>query len=505
MDEINTAAFMPAVLDADAANKPHFRLKDNIIENKFLKSTRFPILGGSVYNTTLKSYVGVPFYKTLGFSVLSHRLYEVCIAGVLLLCFQLVINKTLRDRAITCIVTSCFASDPLFIFQTKSQAFSFVFLLALVFIFYYTLIRVRDFEETPQRRAFIVMGLAAGGASITYFTSLATLTIPMGIGLLLAIRKKCVFYLLIPYLFAVSLFIYGIASVKIQTPSRLSNLGMPNFAISAQNRLSESIIDKIVSALSELQSYLHTSGPLQHTGVDALSHTWGKVMILFLAISIAGLTTCYLIAKRRKEISQIQNFLFSVGPIFSFLGLSSLFASIHYHHLFSILPFAYLCLGLATSVIVAIPFFKGSKILKLISLTPPTILLAINMLHQNVIDEALEKTGGVGLFNERISQIFPLASSLHPDEQLVFTDWGYHLTYLFVSGGQKNFDVRFAPPSKWLEQHLKDHERLFACSSAKTAKVLKAELERVGAEKVDQTPIYTRDGSLAYVFTFSIP
>ena len=88
MDEINHAAFMPAALDADAAKKPHFRLKDNIIENEFLKSARFPILGGSVYNTTLKAYFGVPFYKTLGFSVISHRLYEVCIAGVLLLCFH---------------------------------------------------------------------------------------------------------------------------------------------------------------------------------------------------------------------------------------------------------------------------------------------------------------------------------------------------------------------------------------------------------------------------------
>lgn len=501
MDEINHGAFMPAVLDKEAANKPHFRLKDNILENRLLKSYRYPILGGSAYNTTLKAYTAIPFYKALGFSVYTHRLYEVFIGALLVLFFQLFLSYAIKDNAISCLTVTCFSIDPLLTFQMRSQAFSFVYLLAACFIYLYFLTRQKQSTSSSPKIHYAAMGVSAGAACITYFTSLATLAVPLLVGAWEAIKRERLRCLTFFFFITILPFLYAIISLCIQSPKQMTNFGMPKFALEAQEKHTDSIPQKLFKTGAELSEYYNTSSPLSYTGVKALPASKAKSAILIIAIITTTIVLIYRLIQTKKNRADLHYYFLSIGPIYSFLILSTLLASIRNHHFLSVLPFSYICLGLSCYHFSTLLKGTKEKYSRLLSATPLIALLAINFSHQNVVSSALRDTGGIGFFNQKVSHIHEFAESIYPDERIVFTDWGYHLTYLFLTAGLREYDVRFSAPDVWLNEYLDKHEKLLACSTQKTSEILYAELVKLEPKSIEQKTLYTRDGKPFLVFT----
>ena len=501
MDEINHAAFAPAIVDKRAADKPHYRLPDNILGDQ----SRYPILGGSVYNSVIDTYLAIPMYQFLGFTLVTHRLWEITMCAGLLLLFQLLAYRLFQAPLVACAVTSCLAIDPLFIFQVRSNAYLFVLMLVGVFGVLLGLHHCWRNKSMPVFVA-VTIALGTGVALSSYWVAGAVLAVPFLAATYLAQRYGRLTVLIIATVVFMLPYVYALLSIYLQAPQRLAHWGMPQFAINAQSQAPLSMPAKLGSAGQEYLSYLgagHYFGPrrpLTFTGVSHLKGGTLKAAILLSAVALVIADVFVRIWRGDQDKDRVMFMASAVAaPLLCFWILLIVFASVSFHHLLTTLPFVYLALGYVCDR--AWSLLRGSRasLQKAAALALPVIMLAVSFTQQEQVIAALRRTGGVGVFSERISQIPVLSSQYYPRSLLVFPDWGFHLPFLYLTAGKVPYAAPFGDPHNWMKSILPKRKDIVICATPPRTETMQTAIRGAGGIS-DVRPIKGRDGRLIFNF-----
>jgi len=497
MDEINHGAFVPAMFDKAAADKPHFRLPANILGDQ----SRFPILGGSFYNVTLKAYLAAPLYRFFGYTVLTHRLFEVLVAGGMLFLFFRLAQRLFPGPVTSYALTSALAIDPLLTFQMRSQASSFVLLMVPVLGFLIILHAAWSHRRLSTAQA-ILAGFCAAVAGMCYFVGAIVLMVPWLALAVFARRSRRLWVLIVSSLLFASPYFYSLISVQLQSPALLHNGGIPQFALDAQSRAHPSVLGRLQSGGAEFIAYLSTTRPLQYASVKNLpggeTKSWLLVCALFFLLADVAFA---MVAGQAARTRALQRSIVILAPLACLLLLLSFVPSIDTHHLFSTLPLVYLAVGCCADRFASwsLPWHRPA-LGWVLALIIPVFLMAISIPQQREVVRALREHGGSGLFNERVSQLPMLKSQLFPKSAIVFADWGFHLPYLFLTEGRMPYAVRMnEPPERWLPRELGKKRDLVVCSLPKRAANIAA-VARLQKAKVEISLIRGRDNVPIYAF-----
>lgn len=495
MDEMNAGAFAPAILDSRAADKPHFRLPDNILGNQ----ARFPVVGGSVYNAEVASYVAAPLYKFWGFSLLTQRLWEIIACGTLLLLFQLLALRLFTSPLLLSAIASSLAVDPLFTFPVRANAMGFV--LMLIGIFGVLLILESCWrKQRVTTAAAVAVGACTGLAILSYWIAAPVVFVPFLAVAYLARRSNRLWVLLLTTAICLSPYPYAVISIYLQAPSQLAHWGMPQFAVNAQRAAPVSLPVKVASAVQEYFNYFASARPLFFTGASMLVGTLARAVIFVGAILFMFGD---LIWRCRKGTPDKSNALLSLmivgGPLVGFWILLTVFASITYHHMLSTLPFAYLALGYVCDRSIALLPQISVRARSSAAVAVPVLVLLISVCQQQQVVSALRRTGGIGFFNERIGEIPLLASQLFPNAFVVFPDWGFHLPFLYLTAGKVPYAAASGEPRSWMTRVLAQQRNIVLCVTAARTELIAASAREAGATVVVR-PVNGRDGRLIFNF-----
>jgi hypothetical protein len=275
---------------------------------------------------------------------------------------------------------------------------------------------------------------------------------------------------------------------------------MPSFAVAAQARAPVTLFQKVGAAGFEFWNHFLTAHALFFTGVRDLSLRHVKAFLLIGSIAFMFADVGVRMWKRPAERRRLLFVVVAVlAPMIGFALLVVAFASLTYHHMFNVLPFYYVAVGYAVMRIseatVALPQLARRAAI----FSAPVILLLVSLIHQQQTIDALRRCGGVGMFNERVTQLPALLSQLYPKSFVAFSDWGFHLPFLFLTAGDVPYVAAFAEPVTWMDRLLKSKKDVVVCSApARTALVAAA--ARDSGAVVEVRPITSRDGRVVFNF-----
>ena len=173
-DETIQAAYMPGLLSADAAKLPTARLPDNYLD--WLDGQpRWPILGGIIYSTILTPYIGLPFFRFLGSSHASLRLFEALLGLSGILAGALLIRRLFGSRA-AWLLAVMVVFDPYNVFMLRSSSFHYWYIVVFSILSVHCLVCLlhgtRPWEKLLALAAGLFLSLAAGAHWMGYFIGL---------------------------------------------------------------------------------------------------------------------------------------------------------------------------------------------------------------------------------------------------------------------------------------------------------------------------------------------
>lgn len=466
MDEVNHAAFAPAIIHDYARDKSHFRLPDNILGDQ----SRFPILGGSVYNSVLEAYVGAPFFEFFGYSTTTFRLFHLFLGGIIVLLVQKVASRAFSVST-SIAISSALALDPVFIyglrFTSTGPLWTTIPFLGLLAIGYST-------TRIGSRIRSLFSGILSATGPAIYFVALPCVALSALISLSEAVRRRRATWFIGGALLILLPYLYAIISIAIQSPSSLTHLGMPDFALAKQATMQPSVVSYMSASALEFWNLLTTDAFHRFTGARGVPYAFLRGIILLSLLLLATVTVfAPPSADTRNGASSLHLFSYSIWPICALVGLGAFLPSISYHHLAALLPFIYLSLGIVLHDAKIREDHRPNLLNRLLSTAIALSLLivaSLSFLQDRAIARSIEQTGGAGYSNECFSTVPRLLRRLFPDSQLIFADWGFHLQFLFLTKGAEPYKVRSASPEKWLIIEASNHEELIICAMPSKAK-----------------------------------
>ncbi len=494
MDEMNHPAFAPAILNSGASNKPHYRLPDNILGNQ----TRFPILGGSLYNSVATAYIAAPLYRVWGFTLITQRLFEALLSFIVLLLFYQLAQRWLKQTWVAWAITCCLAVDPLLTFQVRTVGYGFTLMLIPILIMLLILRSCWE-RDVLSSGAAIGLGGCTAAALSTYWVGAPLMAIPYLAAMHLARRKGRLILLLIATIIFLSPYLYALISVYLQTPQVFKNFGMPGFAVVAQQKAAVPIFGKMSGAAMEYFKYF-TGGPaLNFTGVGPLSLGVVKSYLLISAMLLAFAFVIHSLRRRAQRREASFTLMAVIGPLLGFSCIVVGLASVGFHHMLSTLPFAYLALGYLCVRVSELASKARPWLFYSIPMAVPLFLFFSAIVQQREVVQALRQNGGVGLYNERLGQVSILKPQLYPDSFLVFTDWGFHLQFLYLTEGTVPYFVAFEDPKTWFPKVLMAKKDIVLCTFPERTNAMVAAAHGAGAA-TEVRPVVGRDGTLIFNF-----
>lgn len=456
MDEVNHAAFGVGILDKDTVRLHHYRLPDNYFDS-IDQVYQYPILGGSFYNSVITAYLGLPIYKVFGFSFESLRLFH---AGLGFLC--VVLGAFLIARAVGYPAAYIFAvlvtTNPDFIFSLRSQGAIFwpvvFFTLAAVFAF------VRA-AATPisYRRKWLIFcaGLCLGWSVASYFVG-AFVVFPVLIFAWLKLDRSFEYFspLLIGLFIGYLPVIYAVTSVYLANPMSLSTYGMPEFALRDKTALLS--IDNLVRMknlfLSSLSKFSLTKSVV---GQFSISASWLRTFS-FSALALLSLWTVL----RTDNTDKVTRTIYLTLVILLTFVIGAFFLKgMHAHHM---LPL-YFVLAIQASLLICLP-----GITRYLSAIMVGILLFGNVYALNLSHSSLENTAGRKYHNENYAAVARILKEECAECHPVFTLWGHHLSYLFLTKGIKEYTYLPSAETSKLKTLLYQYGHIAIITDAKTFK-----------------------------------
>lgn len=494
MDEANAAAFSPAIASPAAQDKHHFRLPDNIWGNQ----SRFPILGGAIYNSVVESYLGVPFFETFGYSTASLRMFHWSIGAASLLLFQLLSLKLFRP-VIASLVASTLALDPAITFGLRHTSTGCVLLDIPILAALLMLLRIISTRECSARTATLLGALIAAPIAV-YFIAIPIVAPVAILSAVLLWRQRRILPFVIGGFVAYSPILYAYVSIWIQAPAYFNNFGMPGFALNAQAAAPANPVVRLVESAAEFWMFFSTDFLVQFTGARNLPFMTTRGLIICTLFVLAAFVSLGLVAKFRFR-NQMHWFAACSTwlPVALFICLGSVFSAISFRHMVAVLPFCYLAFGFLLHQAVEKDWKSASRRASTLAGIAAFLVIVnlISFAHQRIIVGALRNTGGIGRSNEYVSKINLLVPQIFPDSRIVFAGWGYHLQFLYLTRGRVPFDMRFSPPFNWVPQLMQKHGPLAICLDLNSV----SELEKFAVDNAithEVHVIHSRQGLPVY-------
>lgn len=445
LDEANHYAFISGITSEQAAELHHFRLPDNYLDSRD-NLLRYPILGGSVYNSPLTAYLGLPYFTMTGHSVASLRIFSALIGLTALLSLAILAGRIFGWPA-ALLTGAIIATDPTHVFAARSQGVPLlpvVMFWALAANFLLTAVRTPNTSIWPG----IASGACLGWSVMAYFVGIF-MALPLVLAAVIAFRKKPAHLILfvLAGLFAYSPVIYALLSIYDWNPELLRNFGMPNWA----ERPSIEIFS--IENLARLKTI--TVGAFGTHGFA----TWitGRVEIDFalprlLAFGLAACLVVVVAFLRRGTPTSQRVFYGLVSSIFAlyFSGLFLLKAT-SLHHLMPITMLAALaCAGAVAA--------RG--LVRPLAVTVCALLIVSNLIVLNSAHNRLVETGGRGHHNEGYSLLAPMLEGPLRNYHPVFAGWGFHLQFLFLTDGRVPYTFMGNLENQRIDKLLIQHDRL---------------------------------------------
>lgn len=445
MDEANHYAFIPGITSDSAARLHHFRLPDNYLDGQD-NLRRFPILGGSFYNSPVIAYLGLPYFAIAGHSVASLRIFSALIGLATILSVALLVGR-IFDWPAALLAGTIIATDPTHVFSIRSQGISLwpaVLFWALAANFLLTAVRDQRTSAWPV----IAGGACLGWSVMSYFVGIF-LALPLVFTALVVLRKRPVHLALfvLAGLLAYSPVIYALISINTHSPELLRSFGIPDWAAR----------ESVAVFSSENLTRLQTITVGAFGAHDFVTWITGKVAVEFTVprIFAFGLATGLLLvlAFLHRDTPTSRRVFYWLSGATLALYFSALFIlkATSLHHL---LPITMLAAAVCGGAITARGLVRP-LVFALCGLLVATNLVFLNSAHKRLID-----TGGRGYHNENYSLIAPLLAGPLAGYHPVFTGWGFHLQFLFLTDGRVPYTFMGAPQNEQINELLNRHGRL---------------------------------------------
>lgn len=445
-DEVNHYAFIPGLLSDEAARLPHYRLADNWLDlQDGLK--RFPILGGTIYNTVLRTYIGLPFFLVAGFSVEALRIFSALIGLAAILS-----SASLLGRVFGWLPALLFGlvvvTDPTNVFSLRSQGGLFWMVILFSTLAGHALLVAWHRREQPPWWTAIVAGASIALAVASYFVG-AFVALPLvACGIVVYRRhpgRLAVF--LAAGVIAYSPVLYALWSIYMQTPQHFSDFGHPSLA---RERPPMFGADNVGNALNKLRGAWGFHRFAEYIVGDLpRDHTLARVSALLAALAAWG----FVAIGRRLGGTLRGVFLLIIAVVVMIYVIAVLaLGSLNLHHLIPLAVF----LAMAVCCLVAIP-----GIPRVVGGCAVAVLVATNAIAMFDAHKSLRRTGGNGYHNEAYSVPAALMTMApYQDHYPVFAGWGFHLQFLFQTRGERSYAVMARPDPARLRALLAKHGKL---------------------------------------------
>lgn len=421
MDEANHYAFSPGILRDRAAGLHHFRFPDNWFDMQDGRP-RFPVIGGSLYNTDIGAYAGIPVFAYMGFSQASLRIYEAILALAAILSVA-----TFVGRAFGWLPALLFGlvlvTDPTNVLSARSQGHYFWYVVLFASLGAHCLL------TSYRDQAASVWWAAGAGAGISlavlsYFVG-AFLAAPMIVAGLCIFRgrpRRMAAFILAGAL-AYSPVIYAVVSIYVLSPRHLGTFGVPGFvlAVTIPTFSMENVAQVwalIRGSMASFDLARAIAGQFDVAGATARLFALGAALIAVVAAFVS-----------RPPVGPAWRGIVAAAAVASVLFLAAAFflKSMSVLHF---IVFAVLIFILVSSLAGAGGLFRW------ISVAVCVALLATNVLSLLRAHKELRRTGGAGYHNEAYSMPASLFRTTLKDRYPVFASWGSHLQFLFQTGGR---------------------------------------------------------------------
>ncbi len=419
-DEAIHAAYLPGILSADAAKLPQpTRLPDNYLD--WLDGQpRWPILGDVIYSTMLTPYIGLPFFRFLGFSHTSLRLFEAILGLSGILAGALLIRRLFGSRA-AWLLGLMVIFDPSIVFWLRSQNFHYWYCVLFPILSVHCLMCLlhgaRQRENLLALAAGIFLGLAAGAHWMGYFVSL-----PVTVWAVIALwgRWRVITAFIAGGVIGYAPVLYAFLSIYLIDPSHFvtpwwAQREYPVFGVENIQWLAH----KTVEAFGSFSWANNSVGQFYPDFVSL------RLIVICSLLTIGGLCAFGVIKSTRQE----RIFFVLAFVIVMAYGLGLLVVKgFHSHHFAPLYFLVFLMLSSAAGR-------RGGRI----SNTALALCLAL-ALHNGVslvrAQERLSITRGNDYQNESYSLPASLArNNVLGDHHPVFTSWGLAPTFLFLTNG----------------------------------------------------------------------
>ena len=425
LDEVNHTSYSIRILHAEAASLPIFTLPGP--DNPLDYSGRFPILGGSIYDAKVSTYIAVPYFYLFGVSQSSQRIFELSLGGaIIILCSLFLLRRGLRFEALVCAII--LATDPWLIFSLRSQAhltlFSSAFVLGGIILY-------GDLAERRKRPLrTIAAGVLIGVGAMSYFCGY--LLAAAFICALLSIKEyrqwSNITYLVVGCFAGVLPQLVALLTLWVNIPNLELSQVIPQHARThggtETGKLAQLLnTAKLVVASLDLHPYM-----LRITG-NTQPLTSGLRSSLFLVGCLSAAVLSF------KPSGRIEGRLISAICVVYCVILTAFAAGLREWHILPILPFA----ALGVSFVLGSLWRNQSRAVRLIVPVVGISLGLLNLLEHRRTISGLRVSGGAEGYSEVYNNLASYLDSTAHGYTVYFLDWGLHLQTLFLTEGRVKY------------------------------------------------------------------
>lgn len=478
-DEVNHYAFIPGILSEEAARLPHYRLADNWFDLQD-GHKRFPILGGTIYNSLLRTYIGLPFFLVAGFSVEALRIFSALIGLAALVSSASLIGRTFGWLS-ALLFGLVVVTDPTNIFSLRSQGGLFWMVIFFSATAGHALLSAWQRRDRPPWWTAAVAGASISLAVASYFVGVFIAIPLVACGILAYWRHPRMLLLFLGAgIVAYLPVLYALASIYLQTPQHFSDFGHPSLV---KERPPMFGVESLRTAFGKLEAAWGSHRFAAHV-VGGLPADYSRLRIAAL---LTAMVAWAIAVACRKVASNTQVAVLTVVLVASAIYLMAVLAlgSLNLHHL---IPLAVMAV-MAVCCLVALPGFP-----RLVGFAATAILVATNSLSMVAAHASVQRTGGNGYHNETYAfPAYAMTTDTYSDHYPVFAGWGFHLQFLFQTRGERPYAFMARPDAARLRKLMAKHGRLAVFVNAVDREGFLAEFE-----PDSETRFRQRDGRYLY-------
>ncbi|GEM_PF-6440718 len=190
------------------------------------------------------------------------------------------------------------------------------------------------------------------------------------------------------------------------------------------------------------------------------------LIIIFLLISLITLLIC--VKFRKVYLKEINNLMLLINFPISFIIVSIIFSTrLGGHHYIAILYFYFIICGLEINIIYNViqsNFNFNNKYIKRIGIIILGVVVIYNLINQEIFNEYLKKTGGVGYYTNQVNELAYKALEdkvIGSNDVYVFPEWGFMFEFCFLT--KNSIPYTTSLDEEYLLQLREKYDKLIFC------------------------------------------